>query len=157
LSQANLEKIKREPCPICDRDLETCHEAAMAFERLTNRLHTSLLASPVGKRLWSKRQLIVFKKDGIRMAGVLLNDGIGGGPNPQVKVLAISLLGAKRQNSDLLPCLPRFRPMFAPLPTSVDQVKAHLTQVRLEDVECVTMTSIKVRRPPPGYPILKRH
>jgi len=157
LSQANLEKIKREPCPICDRDLETCHEAAMAFERLTNRLHTSLLASPVGKRLWSKRQLIVFKKDGIRMAGILLNDGIGGGPNPQVKVLAISLLGAKRQNSDLLPCLPRFRPMFAPLPTSVDQVKAHLTQVRLEDVECVTMTSIKVRRSSRAIQFSKRH
>ena len=148
LSQANLDKIKREPCDICDRDLEACHEAAMAFERLTNELHTSLLASPVGKRLWSRRRLIVFKKDGIRMAGVLLNDGIGGGPNPQVKVLAISLLGAKRRNSDLLPYLPRFRPMFAPLPTSVDQVKAHVAQVRLDDVECVTMTSIKVRGPP---------
>jgi antiviral helicase SKI2 len=148
LSQANLDKIKREPCDICDRDLEACHEAAMCFERLTKELHMSLLASPVGKRLWSRRRLIVFKKDGIRMAGILVNDGIGGGSNPQVKVLTIGLLGAKRQNSDLLPYLPRFRPMFGPLPREVEQVKSDVTQVLLDDVECVTMTSIKVR----GHP-----
>lgn len=148
LSQANLDKIKREPCKICDRDLEACHEAAMSFERLTKELHMSLLASPVGKRLWSRRRLIVFKKDGIRMAGILLNDGIGGGPNPQVKVLAIGLVGAKRQNSDLLPYLPSFRHMFGPLPQNVDQIKANVTLVFLDDVECVTTTSIKGRGPP---------
>jgi antiviral helicase SKI2 len=148
LSQANLDKIKREPCEICDRDLEACHEAAISFERLTKDLHMNLLASPVGKRLWSRRRLIVFKKDGIRMAGLLLNDGIGGGPNPQVKVLAIGLVGAKRQNSDLLPYLPRFRPLFGPLPQEVDQVKAHISHVLLDDVECVITTSIKVGGPP---------
>lgn len=148
LSQANLDKIKREPCDICDRDLEACHEAAMSFERLTRQLHMSLLTSPVGKRLWSRRRLIVFKKDGIRMAGILLNDGIGGGPNPQVKVVAIGLLGAKRQNNDLLPYLPCFRPMFGPLPQNVEQAKTQVTPVLLEDVECVTMTSVKVRGPP---------
>jgi antiviral helicase SKI2 len=148
LSQANLDKIKREPCETCDRDLEACHEAAMSFGRLTKELHMNLLASPVGKRLWSRRRLIVFKKDGIRMGGILLNDGIGGGPNPQVKVLAIGLVGAKRQNSDLLPYLPRFRPLFGPLPQEVDQVNAHISHVLLDDVECVTTTSIKVRGPP---------
>lgn len=147
LSQANLEKIKRESCSICDRDLEACHEAAMSFERLTKELHMNLLASPVGKRLWSRRRLIVFKKDGVRMAGILLNDGIGGSI-PQVKVLAVGLVGAKRQNSDLLPYLPCFRPMFGPLPQDVDQVKAHVAQVLLDDVECVTTTSVKGRGPP---------
>jgi len=62
LSQANLDKIKREPCEICDVDLESCHEAAMQYERLTKELHISLLASPVGKRLWTSKRLIVFKK-----------------------------------------------------------------------------------------------
>lgn len=148
LSQANLDKIKREHCKICDRDLEACHEAAMSFERLTKELHMNLLASPVGKRLWSRRRLIVFKKGGIRMPGILLNDGIGGGPNPPVKVLAIGLVGAKRQNSDLLPYLPSFRPMFGPLPQDIDQINATVSQVFLDDVECVTTTSIKVRGPP---------
>jgi antiviral helicase SKI2 len=62
LSEANLSKIRREPCEICDKDLEACHEAAMAYDRLTKELHIRLLGSPVGKRLWSSRRLIVFKK-----------------------------------------------------------------------------------------------
>jgi antiviral helicase SKI2 len=62
LSEANLCKIKREPCETCDKDLDACHQAAMIYEQLTTDLHISLLASPVGKRLWSSRRVIVFKK-----------------------------------------------------------------------------------------------
>ncbi len=62
LSEANLNKIRREPCETCDKDLEACHEAALTYEKLTKDLHISLLASPIGKRLWSSRRLIVFKK-----------------------------------------------------------------------------------------------
>jgi antiviral helicase SKI2 len=62
LSEANLDKIKREQCEICDKDLAACHKAAMVYEKLTNDLHISLLGSPVGKRLWSSKRLIVFKK-----------------------------------------------------------------------------------------------
>ena len=62
LSQASLDKIKREPCDICDIDLEACHEAAMTFEKLTKELHINLLSSPIGRRLWTARRLAVFKK-----------------------------------------------------------------------------------------------
>jgi antiviral helicase SKI2 len=62
LSQANLDKIKREPCDICDIDLEACHAAAMKFEQLTKELHINLLSSPVGRRLWQARRLMVYKK-----------------------------------------------------------------------------------------------
>jgi antiviral helicase SKI2 len=62
LSQATLDKIKREPCQICDVDLEACHEAAMEFEKLTKELHIGSLSSPIGRRLWSTRRLIVCKK-----------------------------------------------------------------------------------------------
>lgn len=62
LSQATLDKIKREPCDICDIDLEACHEAAVTFGRLTKDLHINLLSSPVGRRLWTARRLVVFKK-----------------------------------------------------------------------------------------------
>ncbi len=82
------------------------------------------------------------------MAGVVLQDGISGGPNPQLKVLGIGSVSTKRSNSDLLPCLPKFRPMFGALPKDANQVKAGMTQVFLEDVECVTATSVKVRGPP---------
>lgn len=62
LSQATLDKIKREPCDICDIDLEACHDAAMRYEEITKELHIKILASPIGRRLWTTRRLIVFKK-----------------------------------------------------------------------------------------------
>jgi antiviral helicase SKI2 len=62
LSQASLDKIKREPCDVCDIDLEAAHAAATQFERLTKELHIRLLSSPVGRRLWTAKRLIVYKK-----------------------------------------------------------------------------------------------
>lgn len=62
ISEADLEKIKREPCKICDIDLEACHQACMDYKRLTNEMHLSLLINPVGRRVLGKNRLIVYKK-----------------------------------------------------------------------------------------------
>lgn len=62
LSEVNLAKVKREPCDICDVDLDDCHAATTAFHSLTLKLHLGLLASPVGRRMFSLRRLIVFHK-----------------------------------------------------------------------------------------------
>ena len=62
VSEADLAKIKREPCAICDIDLDECHAAAMAFQATTTDLHLGLVASPVGRRMLSPKRLIVYKK-----------------------------------------------------------------------------------------------
>lgn len=62
VSEADLAKIKREPCDVCDVDLEECHAAAMAFQGTTTDLHLALVASPVGRRMSTPKRLIVFKK-----------------------------------------------------------------------------------------------
>lgn len=62
LSEANLAKIKREPCQICDIDIAACHDAGVEYERLTAELHTRLLSTPVGKRLFMPKRLIVYRK-----------------------------------------------------------------------------------------------
>jgi antiviral helicase SKI2 len=61
------------------------------------------------------------------------------------------MLDARRSPSDLLPHLPRFRSMFSKLPRRAEEVKSAVTSVNLEDVECVTITVVKVRGPP-RYP-----
>ncbi|KEF57691.1 uncharacterized protein A1O9_05609 [Exophiala aquamarina CBS 119918] len=164
LSQATLDKIKREPCEICDIDLETCHEAAMKYDEITKDLHIRTLASPIGRRLWMAKRLIVFKKvlietkihvrtatnkhqDGARKTGVLLEDGVKGGPSPFLKILEISDIEGKRSTRDLLPYLPGVRNLFSPLPTEASRVKSGVTQVLLDEVECVTQTVVKVRGP----------
>jgi len=62
LSEANLAKIKREPCEICDIDLQQCHEASVKYTELTNQLHRTLLVSPIGKRIFINKRLIVYKR-----------------------------------------------------------------------------------------------
>ena len=62
LSEADLVKIKREPCNICDVDIDQCHEGSMLFQSLTNDVHLGLLASPTGRRMLSSKWLVVFRK-----------------------------------------------------------------------------------------------
>lgn len=62
LSEASLAKIKREPCQICDIDLAACHDAGMEYQRLTAELHIRLLSTPVGKRLFMPKRLVVYRK-----------------------------------------------------------------------------------------------
>lgn len=62
LSQDDLAKIKREPCDVCDGDLEQCHRSSMEYQRLTGDLHLALLASPVGRRMFSPRRVIIYRK-----------------------------------------------------------------------------------------------
>jgi antiviral helicase SKI2 len=62
VSEAELEKIKREPCDTCDIDLEACHQSCEDYKRLTNEMHLSLLINPIGRRALAKNRLIVYKK-----------------------------------------------------------------------------------------------
>jgi antiviral helicase SKI2 len=62
LSEASLSKIKREPCTYCDVDLVACHQASVEYEKLTRELHLGLMSSPVGKRLFMIKRLVVYRK-----------------------------------------------------------------------------------------------
>lgn len=62
LSECDLAKLKREPCDLCDTDLDSCHTASMAYRSATQDLHLGIIASPVGRRIFSPRRLIVFHK-----------------------------------------------------------------------------------------------
>jgi antiviral helicase SKI2 len=62
LSESDLAKIKREPCDICNIDLDECHAAAMSFQSASIDLHLGLVTTPVGKRMFSAKRVVVFRK-----------------------------------------------------------------------------------------------
>ena len=62
LSEADLAKVKRESCDICDKDVEECHEQSMAYERATEELYLSLMASPAGRRMFAPKRLVVYRR-----------------------------------------------------------------------------------------------
>ena len=71
LSESDLAKVKREPCPICDVDLDECHNAAMAFQSATVDLHLGLVASPIGRRMFSIKRLVIFRRVGWAASQIL--------------------------------------------------------------------------------------
>jgi len=81
------------------------------------------------------------------MVGMLLDEGLRGGPQPFLRVLEISDVDTKRSTRDLLPYLPRVRMMFSRLPDQASRVRWSVTQVFLDDVECVTQTVVQVSGP----------
>ncbi|EFR05149.1 hypothetical protein MGYG_08161 [Nannizzia gypsea CBS 118893] len=147
LSEASLQRIKREPCAICDVDLAACHQAGVEYERLTIQLHTLLMASPVGKRMYAAKQLIVFKKNGVRTAGVLMKEGVTGGPIPSLSVFEIGPLESRRFPSDILPYMPMFREYFHRLSTSPENMALKSCKVPLANLECVTGTTVRIGAP----------
>ncbi|KAG5301793.1 translation repressor [Histoplasma ohiense] len=147
LSEASLEKIKREPCSICDIDMEACHNAAVEYSRLTAKLHIKLLASPVGRRLFLAKTVVVFKKNGVRTVGILAREGMAPGPNLNLEVFEFGPISGIRHPSDILPYLPAFRHLFSPLSTEPNEMVLKTYKIPLEDLECVTSTVLKIGGP----------
>ncbi|EUC37914.1 hypothetical protein COCCADRAFT_84482 [Bipolaris zeicola 26-R-13] len=143
LSEAELEKIKREPCDICDIDLEACHQSCEDYKRLTNEMHLSLIINPVGRRVFSKNRLIVYKKDNKRTAGMLMQDGTSRGNEPTVKVLEVAQ-HQDRKPDDLLPYLGPFAQLYRKLPNKPGDLILKTAFVPLNDIECFTKTTIDV-------------
>ncbi|MCJ1261351.1 hypothetical protein MMC22_001215 [Lobaria immixta] len=140
LSEVDLAKFKREPCNICDIDLDDCHAAATEFHSSTLKLYLGLLSSPVGRRMFSPRRLI----DGIRTPGILIREGFSRGLAPTVELLSLGPKDPARQPSDLLPYLPGFRSFFTVLVKTIDEMELKVLRVPLDDVECITKTTVKV-------------
>jgi antiviral helicase SKI2 len=82
---------------------------------------------------------------------VLLEDGVRGGLQRFLKALEIVDVDSKRSTRDMLPYIQGVRKMFSPLPSRVSHVRWTITQVPLDDLECITQTVVKVGGAAPGY------
>lgn len=141
LAQADLEKIKRDSCDICDATMDECHQAAEDYKRLTTELYKGLLNIPIGRRMFSQQRLIVFNWEGVRTAGILLSEGIsskGSSEELSLHVCAIKPLRERRDATDILPFVPTFRKYLPPLPQGKKRTQTKTLYVPLGDVECLT-------------------
>jgi antiviral helicase SKI2 len=146
LSEADLDKIKREPCDICDIDLELCHSSCMSYEKFNSELHVKLLQNAVGRRVFVPKRLIVFKQDGIRKVGMLIQEGFLRGEEPTIPVLEFSS-SAKRGPGDVLPPLAEFAHYLTPLPKRFADISFRVCIVPASAIESVTQTLINIKEP----------
>ncbi|KAK0612592.1 Skiv2l protein-like protein [Bombardia bombarda] len=141
VSEADLAKVKRDPCPICDAHMDECHQAGEDYKSLTEDLHKAMLAIPVGRKMFGSGRLIVWMKDGVRTPGILLSEGASAkssATNPTVHVLEIKTNREIRNDTDLLPFVPAFRKLFTPLPQAKKHISTKTLHVPLCDVVCLT-------------------
>ena len=141
LSEADLAKVKREACSVCDPSLDDCHQAAMTYKQLTQELYRGLLEIPIGRKMFTRQRLIVWNKDGVRTPGSLLSEGVStktSGGQPTVHVFEIRTGRENRDSTDILPFVPTFRHLYAPLPRVKRLVGGKTVHVPLSDVECLT-------------------
>lgn len=146
LSEADLAKVKREGCIKCDKDIDQCHQASVDFQRLTADLYLAMIATPVGRRMFQAKRLIIFRGQGdVRTVGVLLSDGIMKTKRLSVQVLELTFMkGRKRQDADFLPYLPRFRRYFVLLPQTSGEARLRQQMVAVEDIEALTKSHIQI-------------
>lgn len=146
LAQADLAKVKRESCEICDVAMDECHQAAQDYKRLTFELYKGLLRITVGRKLWMPQRLVVFNWDGIRTAGILVSEGAsprGTAENPVFQIYAVKPRRERREASDQLPMVPEFRKYMPRLVKAGERIQAKTIHVPLSDIECLTQTTIK--------------
>lgn len=141
ISEADLAKVKREACNICDESLEQCHQASMNYKQLTQELYKGLISIPIGKKLFAPSRLVVWNKDGVRTPGILLSNGVStktSGGQPTVHVFEIKTEREIRNSTDLLPFVDIFRRLFSPLPRNKRSMTGKTVHVPLSDIECLT-------------------
>ncbi|KAL8946327.1 MAG: hypothetical protein Q9183_007925 [Haloplaca sp. 2 TL-2023] len=144
LSESDLAKVKRPRCDMCDVDMSKCHDNAMSFQTVTTNLHLSSIGSPIGRRTISAKRLVVFRKDGIRTAGIILRDSLSGGAAPTLELLSLGRRNPVRDASDVLPFIPQLRRFFSPLAKSITEMDMKAMRVPLHDIEAFTQTMLKV-------------
>lgn len=143
LSEADLARVKREPCDVCDVHVDECHQAAQDYKALTEELYRGLLTIPVGRKMFTAGRLIVYNRDGVRCLGILLSEGASLKPGaksdmPTVHVCGLKTLPRERDATDLLPFVPGFRGLLTALPQDRKYMQTKNMHVPLDEVECLT-------------------
>lgn len=143
LSEADLARVKRDACAVCDEHMDACHQAAEDWKAHTQALYRAMLGMPVGRRMFSAGRLVVWMKEGVRTGGILLADGPSvksSATSPTLHVLEIRSNRAARDDTDLLPFLPgpSFRGLMTPPPQAKRHVAVKTVHVPVGDIVCLT-------------------
>lgn len=141
IAQADLAKVKRESCNICDDAMDACHQAAQDFKEATTKLYKGIVNIPLGRRMFCRSRLIVFNWDGVRTGGILLSDGVspkGSADEPVMHVCAIRPARDRHDATDQLPFIPGFRKHLHKLAQGKRRFQTKNVLVPLSDIECLT-------------------
>ncbi|KKF94795.1 putative ATP-dependent RNA helicase [Ceratocystis platani] len=146
ISEADLAKIKRDACDICDKHMDSCHDAGQTYMQLTSDLYKGLISTPLGRRIFTPGRLIVLDYEGIRTFALLLANSTthrGDPSNPSVMPLVLKPSRDSRDSTDLLPFLPEFMAMYTPLQKLKKHVFTKVDTIPVSQIQSLTGTVVK--------------
>ncbi|PHH51697.1 Antiviral helicase SKI2 [Ceratocystis fimbriata CBS 114723] len=146
ISEADLAKIKRDACDICDKHMDSCHDAGQTYMQLTSDLYKGLISTPLGRRIFTPGRLIVLDYEGIRTFALLLANSTthrGDPSNPSVMALVLKPSRDSRDSTDLLPFLPEFMAMYTPLQKLKKHVFTKVDTIPVSQIQSLTGTVVK--------------
>lgn len=72
LNEDTLKNMKRDPCSVCDKDLEKVHSSVLTYQSVGYELLKKITGSPVGRGILSPGRIIIFQtENGPRELGVV--------------------------------------------------------------------------------------
>ncbi|KAK9472165.1 NUC185 domain-containing protein [Dipodascopsis tothii] len=111
--EANLKNFKREPCDICENDLDSCHDALIECQSLMEEMIVNAADTSVGRRLLSENRLAIIQmKNSARTICLLV------GINTQTKEFRGYCLKATnskqdlKQANDIIPFVPEVQSLL---------------------------------------------
>ncbi|KAG6296213.1 hypothetical protein E4U46_002883 [Claviceps purpurea] len=146
VAQADLAKVKREACKVCDVAMDECHQAAQDYKQFTFELYKGLLRIPIGRNMFVEQRLVVFNYEGVRTVGLMLNQRTNPRfslEEPVLRICAIKSTRDGRDGTDQLPFIPATRKYLHKLPQNKKHIHTKNLFVPLSDVECLTKWVVK--------------
>jgi antiviral helicase SKI2 len=141
VGEAELKKIKREPCPICDVDLEEAHAICIEYAKLNAQLYTKAAAHTYGRRIMEPYRLVVFRQDGIRQVGMIIKSPSTTQNGQVVQVMKLTSFKT-RSDGDSFPFLNDFSNYLPRLPRTFSEIGWDILNISPASLECVTRTEI---------------
>ncbi|ANB12672.1 SKI complex RNA helicase subunit SKI2 [Sugiyamaella lignohabitans] len=146
-SEASLQNLKRDPCPICDIDIDQVHDEIVKYSDLSSEILNLVIQSPIGRRAIVSGRLIVFydefKKR--RCLGIL-NRILA--RDRKFLVLLVAKMGNSRAESEALTKVPYLTMVSGFASRNLKQftllTRFHEVAIDISAVELIASMSVRV-------------
>lgn len=142
-SEADLEKLKKNSCPVCIEDLKNCHDICESIKGLNEMIVSMAINNVQGKRILGVgRVIMIQERDKPRTIGIVLSEIRASlsdrQPNLQVLMVTNSNVN-KRSLGDLFLPIPAFLQRdIVTLPKIHRESTTRIAAIPLQSVELVT-------------------
>uniref|UniRef100_A0A060SXD2 ARAD1A03146p n=1 Tax=Blastobotrys adeninivorans TaxID=409370 RepID=A0A060SXD2_BLAAD len=71
MNEETLSKLTRDPCAVCDQDIDEIHDLAVKYRQSTTQMLYRIMNDPLGRRILCPGRLIVYSQGTSREVGIL--------------------------------------------------------------------------------------